>query len=250
MIFKIITLFPDFFKGFLENTIVSRALASGKVQINLINCRDFTKDKYKSCDDYTYGGGAGMILNPEPIAEALDYIHAKGKRIVFPTPSGNLYNQKLAYEYTKEKEIVILCGRYEGIDQRIIDLYKPDEISIGNYIVSGGEPAACVIMDSIIRLLPGVIKGESLKEESFSNGLLEYPQYTRPENFRGEKVPDILLSGHHKNIKNWRLKKSIEKTIIKRPDIIESVMADPGVSSDIKKTIKLIMEEELTDGFN
>ena len=250
MIFQIITLFPDFFKGFLENTIISRALSSNKVRINLIDCRNFTKDKYRSCDDYTYGGGAGMIIKPEPLALALDSIQAKGKKIVYPTPLGVVYNQKMAYEYAEIKEIVIICGRYEGIDQRIIDLYKPDEVSIGDYILSGSEPAASVIMDSVIRLLPGVIKGESLKEESFSNGLLEYPQYTRPEIFRGEKVPDVLLSGHHENIKKWRLKKSIEKTIMRRPDLIESIMADSNISSEIRKTIKKIMEEELTDGFN
>jgi len=250
VIFDIITLFPEYFKGFTENTIISRAIKKGIVGVNLINCRDFTEDRYKSCDDYTYGGGAGMILQAGPLAGALDSIQARGRKIIYPTPSGRLYTQQRAREYSEEESIVIICGRYEGIDQRIIDLYSPDEISIGDYIISGGEPAACVIMDSIIRLLKGVIKEESLREESFNNSLLEYPQYTRPEVFKGLRVPGVLLSGHHENIRKWRLNKSIEKTIMIRPDLLNQIIDDSEVSSGIKEIVNNIIEEGEENGFN
>jgi len=240
--FVILTLFPGLFEGFLKGSILGRALEQGLVSVRLVDIRDFATDRHRICDDYAYGGGPGMVMKPEPIAAAIEAVGAGGSRVVYLTPAGRLYSQKLAREFSEEKEIILLCGRYEGIDQRIIDSFVTDEVSIGDYVLSGGEVAAMTIVDSVARLIDGVITKESLDEESFSiglrrepaaleaeampsgggGGLLEYPHYTRPEVFRGMRVPEVLLSGHHEMIRRWRLEKSVQKTMRYRPDLLGS----------------------------
>jgi tRNA (guanine37-N1)-methyltransferase len=218
----ILTLFPGLFQGFLESSILARAIARGIVAVRLVDIRDFAVDRHHVCDDAAYGGGPGMVMKPEPIAAALEATSAPGTRIVYLTPAGRRFTQKVAEELARETEITLLCGRYEGIDQRIIDAFVTDELSVGDYVLSGGEVAAMAVVDCMARLVPGVITGESLEEESFSGGLLEYPHYTRPEVFRGMRVPEILLSGHHEKIRQWRLEKSVEKTMRHRPELLDS----------------------------
>jgi tRNA (guanine37-N1)-methyltransferase len=220
LIFNILTLFPETFDGYLNTSIVNRAIFKEQIKVEIINIRDFALDKHRQCDDSTYGGGPGMLLKAEPLSVALDSINAKNKRVVFLTPSGKLFNQGYAKELVLEKEIVFICGHYEGIDQRIIDLYVTDEISIGDYILFSGEVGSMVLIDTIARLVKGVIKEESLFEESFEKGLLEYPQYTRPRTFKGLTVPEVLLSGNHAEILKWRKNMSIEKTKKFRPDLL------------------------------
>jgi len=220
LIFNILTLFPETFDGYLNTSIVNRAIFKEQIKVEIINIRDFALDKHRQCDDSTYGGGPGMLLKAEPLSAALDSINAKNKRVVFLTPSGKLFNQGYAKELVLEKEIVFICGHYEGIDQRIIDLYVTDEISIGDYILFSGEVGSMVLIDTIARLVKGVIKEESLFEESFEKGLLEYPQYTRPRTFKGLTVPEVLLSGNHAEILKWRKNMSIEKTKKFRPDLL------------------------------
>lgn len=198
---------------------MAKAVEKGLVEFSLINIRDFAVDKHKTCDDATYGGGAGMVLKPEPLAAALDTVEGSFKRVIYPSPSGIKFDQDQAKRLAEYDELVFICGRYEGIDQRIIDLYVDEEISIGDYVISSGEISTLVIIDSVYRLLEGVISSESLVEESFSDGLLEYPHYTRPADFRGLSVPDVLVSGNHAKINEWRYEKRIEKTRKNRPDI-------------------------------
>ena len=221
MKFTVLTLFPDIVEAFFGSSIMKRAVEKGLVEYNLVNIRDFARDRHRTCDDAPYGGGAGMVLKAEPLALALDSVNASEARTVFPTPSGRKYTQSVAQELAQEKEIVLICGRYEGIDQRIIDLYVDDEVCIGDYVISSGEIASLVVIDSVYRLCDGVITRESLEEESFQRGLLEYPHYTRPEVFRDKRVPDILLSGHHANIVKWRRGKSLVKTIKNRPELLD-----------------------------
>ena len=250
MIIHVLTLFPDFFKGFLESSILARAIRRGIVDIRVVNIRDFALDKHRSCDDYTYGGGPGMVLKPEPVARALESVIKGNERIVCTTPSGRLFSQRMAEEFSGENSLVILCGRYEGIDQRIIDMYVTDEVSIGDYILSGGEIAAEVIIDATVRLVKGVINDVSLKEESLENGLLEYPQYTRPEVFRERKVPPVLLSGNHEEIRKWRLHKSIEKTLMVRPEIIEKFEKEGKLPDEISKIVREIKSKGESNEIN
>ncbi|WP_422480521.1 tRNA (guanosine(37)-N1)-methyltransferase TrmD [Pleomorphochaeta sp. DL1XJH-081] len=226
MNFDIVTLFPEIVDSFFTSSIMAKSVLAGTVSYNLVNFRDMAIDRHKTCDDAPYGGGAGMVIKPEPLGRALDSIDAKNKRVVYPTPSGKPFTQQYATELSKEKDLVIICGRYEGIDQRIIDLYVDDEICIGDYVISSGEVAALVIVDAVYRLLEGVISGESLVEESFTDGLLEYPQYTRPETYCGINVPEILLSGHHARIDQWRMRKRLEKTLLNRPELLEKAELD------------------------
>lgn len=221
MKFTILSLFPGILKGYFLDSIMAKAIDRGLVTFNLVNIRDFAHNKHRSCDDSPYGGGAGMVLKPEPLALALDSVGARELKVIYPTPSGRPFTQGIARELADEDEIVLICGRYEGIDQRIIDLYVDDELSIGDYVVSSGEIASLVIVDAVYRLLDGVITQESLEEESFTDSLLEYPHYTRPEEFRDLKVPEILQSGHHAEIAAWRLKKRKEKTLANRPELLE-----------------------------
>jgi tRNA (guanine37-N1)-methyltransferase len=219
MKFTVLTLFPDIVEAFFKSSIMAKAVERGLIEYELINIRDFALDKHRTCDDSPYGGGAGMVLKAEPLAGALDSVGGLNKRVVFPTPSGVPYTQKKAEEYSSLDEIVLICGRYEGIDQRVIDLYVDDEVTIGDYVLSSGEVSSLVLIDSVYRLCNGVITQESLEEESFQDDLLEYPHYTRPEVFRGLAVPDILRGGHHAKIEEWRMEKRIEKTKKNRPDL-------------------------------
>lgn len=222
MKFTVLSLFPEILDGYFQSSLMKKAVERGLIEIEFVNIRDFALDKHKTCDDIPYGGGAGMVLKPEPLARALDSVGAGRKRTLYPTPSGRLFDQPSAREFAKEDELVFICGRYEGIDQRIIDEFVDDEVSIGDYVLSSGEIATLVIIDAVYRLREGVIKARSLEEESFSDGfLLEYPQYTRPEVFRDRAVPEVLLSGHHKNIADWRRERSVEKTKRLRPDLLE-----------------------------
>jgi tRNA (guanine37-N1)-methyltransferase len=217
----VLTLFPELIEPYFLCSIMKRAVEKEIIEYSIVNIRDFAFDKHKNCDDYPYGGGAGMVMKPEPLAGALDRVNAVNLRTIFPTPSGKLFDQNFASSLTTEKELVFICGRYEGIDQRIIDLYVDDEVSIGDYVLSSGEIAALTIIDSVYRLLDGVISAESLDEESFVDGVLEYPQYTRPEVFREQRVPDVLMSGHHERIRSWRREKSLRKTALTRPELLK-----------------------------
>jgi tRNA (guanine37-N1)-methyltransferase len=221
MKFTVLTLFPEILEAFFKSSIMAKAVDRGLLSYELVNIRDFAYDKHKTCDDAPYGGGAGMVLKAEPLALALESVSAMDRRVIFPTPSGKTYDQGAAERLAKQDELVFICGRYEGIDQRIIDSYVDEEYCIGDYVLSSGETASLVMIDSIYRLVSGVITQESLEEESFQDNLLEYPHYTRPEEFRGMKVPPVLLSGNHGEIEQWRLQKRKEKTRLNRPDLIE-----------------------------
>jgi tRNA (guanine37-N1)-methyltransferase len=222
MTVTILTLFPGLFRGYLESSILARAISRGLVGVKVVDIRDYAVDKHHVCDDAAYGGGPGMVMKPEPIAAALEATTAPGARVVYLTPAGRLFTQRTAQDLAQGPDFTLLCGRYEGIDQRVIDAFVTDEVSIGDYVLSGGETAAMVVVDSVARLVPGVITGDSLQEESFSEGLLEYPHYTRPEEFRGMRVPEVLVSGHHEKIRQWRLLKSVEKTMRYRPELLDS----------------------------
>ena len=203
MIFSILTLFPEMFEG-IKQSIIGKAIEKELIEINLINIRDFSKDKHKKVDDTPYGGGAGMVMRPDVVYDAYESIKSNNAKVIYLSPKGKTLNQEKVKELAKENHIILLCGHYEGIDQRVLDEIVDEEISIGDYVLTGGEIPAMVLIDSVSRYVEGVITSESVEEESFSNGLLEYPQYTRPEIFLDKKVPEILLSGHHENIKKWR----------------------------------------------
>ena len=255
MKFHVLTLFPEIPRAFFESSIMAKAVTKGLIAYDLVNIRDFAFDKHKTCDNSPYGGGAGMVMMTDPLVRALESVGVKAKkpdgkktkkgknkkRVIYVTPSGKPFTQKKAYELSHEEEIVLVCGRYEGIDQRVIDTYIDDEISIGDYVLSSGEVAATVIIDAVYRLVEGVISQESLDEESFTDGLLEYPQYTRPEVFNGIKVPEVLLSGHHENIRKWRLKKRLEKTLANRPDLIAEARKANALSEEAEKMIEKIL---------
>ena len=217
---SIITLFPEVFHQILNSSILKRAQEKGLVNFKLINLRDFGEGKHQQVDDRPYGGGAGMVLRADILTKAVHKV--RSHKIILMSASGKPYKQTKAREFSKLKHLIIVCGHYEGIDQRFIDKYVDEEISIGDYVLTGGEVPAMVIIDSITRLIPGVVqKPEAIINESFSEGLLEYPQYTRPEEFEGEKVPEVLLSGNHAEIKKWRSQKSLEKTKKIRPDLLK-----------------------------
>ncbi|MDR2467828.1 MAG: tRNA (guanosine(37)-N1)-methyltransferase TrmD [Spirochaetaceae bacterium] len=260
MNFTVLTLFPEIIDAYFSASIMSKALDRGLTSYRTINIRDFAVDKHKTCDDAPYGGGAGMLLLAEPLARALDAAGVRQKdqckgepaihsahsaaspgcrKTIYLTPSGTPFTQKKAAEIAQIEDIVLICGRYEGIDQRIIDLYVDEEISVGDYVLSSGEVAALIIIDAVYRLLDTVITSTSLDEESFSNGLLEYPQWTRPEEFASLKVPEVLLSGHHERIRRWRLERRIEMTLKNRPDLLEKGM-ETGLFDD--ETVRLIEE--------
>ena len=243
MRFNVLTLFPEIPAAFFESSIMAKAVERGLITYNLVNIRDFAYDKHRTCDDLTYGGGAGMLLLPQPLAPTLDSVQAAEKRVIYVTPSGKPFTQAYAAELAREPELVFVCGRYEGIDQRIIDEYVDDEISLGDYVMSSGELAALVIIDAVYRLIDGVISRESLEEESFSDGLLEYPQYTRPQIFRDKAVPEVLLSGHHEHIRKWRLAQRIKKTLAMRPDLLTAIRSSP----EWTKEAELILQE-ITNG--
>ncbi len=236
----ILTLFPEMVVPFFTSSIMKRAVEKGIITYDVIDFRDFAEGVHRKADDIPYGGGAGMVIMPEPLSRALDSVGAQGKRVVFPTPSGRLLTERYAEELAREEELVFICGHYEGIDQRVIDRYVTDEISIGDYVLSSGETASIVVIDALYRLIEGVISSESLDEESFTSPLLEYPQYTRPERYCNKSVPEVLLSGHHRHIAQWRLDRRLEKTMHSRPDLL----SDASLSIDERKRLLFILDKE------
>lgn len=221
MKFDVLTLFPEMFEP-LKTSIIGKAVEKKLIDINIINIRDFSEDKHKKVDDTPYGGGAGMVMKPDVVYRAYQSVKDKKAKVIYLSPQGKTLNQQKVEDLSKESHLVLLCGHYEGIDQRVLDKIVDEEISIGDYVLTGGEIPAMVLIDSVSRYVEGVLKQTSIQEESFSNGLLEYPQYTRPEIFEGEPVPEILLSGHHENIERWRKEKSVEITQKKRPDLLKN----------------------------
>ena len=216
----ILTLFPEMFTP-LKTSIIGRAVESGKLEIVITDIRDYTLDKHRKCDDTPFGGGAGMVMMPQPIASAIEAIDPDHKaRRIYMSPKGRTFNQKIVLEYGKLDRILLLCGHYEGVDQRVLDLYIDEELSIGDFVLTGGEIPAMAVVDAVARYVDGVINGESLEQESFASGMLEYPHYTKPQEFMGVRVPDVLLSGHHAKIDEWRAKKSKEITLKNRPDLL------------------------------
>ncbi len=231
MNFHILTLFPDMIKNGLGESITGRAEKKGLISINTVNIRDFANNKYGHVDDYTYGGGAGMLMQAEPVY--LSYMHVMENyckkdrpRVLYMTPQGKTFNQDMAKELSEEEDLILLCGHYEGIDERALELIVTDNVSVGDFVLTGGELPAMMIVDAVSRLVPGVLgSDESAVYESFYDGLLEYPQYTRPEEFMGMTVPPVLLSGHHKNIEKWRHEQSLLRTKERRPDLYEKYMS-------------------------
>ena len=221
MKFDVLTLFPDMFEC-LNQSIIGRAKEKELIDINLINIRDFSNNKHKKVDDTPYGGGSGMVMMPDVVYRAYESVKTKDAKVIYMTPQGKKLDQKKVEDLAKQNHLIILCGHYEGIDERALESIVTDYVSIGDYVLTGGELPAMVVIDSVSRLVPGVLNNdESAQTESFSDGLLEYPQYTRPEEFHGKKVPDVLLSGHHENIRKWREQKSLEITKQKRPDLLK-----------------------------
>ncbi len=221
MKFDVLTLFPEMFEP-IKQSIIGRAQEKELVDINIINIRDFSKDKHKKVDDTPYGGGAGMVMRADVVHDAISSVKDKNTKVIYLTPQGKLLNQQIVQDLKKEEHLVLLCGHYEGIDQRVIDEDVDLEISIGDYVLTGGELPAMVLIDAVSRYVDGVLSEGSTEEESFSKGLLEYPQYTRPEEFKGRKIPDVLLSGHHQNIRTWRRNKALENTLNKRPELLKN----------------------------
>lgn len=219
MQFTILTLFPEMFEP-IKHSIIERASKNNFININLINIRNFSKDKHKHVDDTPYGGGAGMVIKPDVVYDAYKSINDENAKVIYLSPKGKNLNQKKVKELSKEKHLVLLCGHYEGIDQRVLDEIVDEEISIGDYVLTGGELPAMVLIDSVSRYVEGVLSEDSTKEESFSNNLLEYPQYTRPEIFNGKKVPEVLTSGNHQKIDDWRKEQSLITTYLKRPELL------------------------------
>lgn len=222
MKFDVLTLFPEMFEP-IKQSIIGKAEEKKLIDINLINIRDFSKNKHKKVDDTPYGGGAGMVMQADVVYDAYNSIKDENAKVIYLTPQGKVLNQKKVEELSKQEHLILLCGHYEGIDQRVIDKIVDEEISIGDYVLTGGELPAMVLIDSVSRYVDGVLSKGSTSEESFSQGILEYPQYTRPETFEGVKVPEILLSGHHENINKWRRCEALKNTYLKRPDLLKKV---------------------------
>lgn len=238
MQFDVLTLFPEMFKV-LDESIIGRAKEKELINVNLINIRDFSKNKHKKVDDTPYGGGAGMVLMPDVVYDAYKSVKTEKAKVIYMSPQGKRLDQAKVEELSKQEHLILLCGHYEGIDQRVIEKIVDEEISVGDYVLTGGELPAMVLIDAVSRYVEGVLKDGSTKEESFSQGLLEYPQYTRPEVFEGSKVPDVLLSGHHGNIDKWRKKQSLKITLDKRPDLLEKI----NLSDEDKKVLEEIKNE-------
>lgn len=220
----VLTVFPELFPGFLGYSLTGKALEEQKWQLQAVNIRDYAFDRHKSVDDTPCGGGAGMIMRPDVLGRAIEANHTRG-RIIYMSPKGRPLTQKLVHELSREEELTIVCGRFEGIDERVIEAYNVEEISIGDYILTGGEQAAQIMLDAVVRLLPGVLGNEaSLEDESFENFFLEYPQYTRPTEWEGRSVPEVLLSGHHRKIADWRREQAEIATKAKRPDLFKKYL--------------------------
>lgn len=232
MKFTILTLFPEMFEP-IKHSIIERASKKNLIEINFINIRDFSKDKHKHVDDTPYGGGAGMVIRPDVVYDAYKSINDNNAKVIHLSPKGKVLTQRKVKSLSKEEHLVLLCGHYEGIDQRVLDKVVDEEISIGDYILTGGELPAMILVDSVSRYVDGVLSEDSTKEESFSTNLLEYPQYTRPEIFQGIKVPEVLISGNHQKIDEWRKKQSIITTYKKRPDILSQ--EQKNIAKDLLK---------------
>ena len=244
MNYHILTLFPEMVMDGLNTSIIGRAVEKGLISIEAINIRDYSKDKHNHVDDAPYGGGAGMVMQPGPVCDSYkDLCRKIGKRprVLYMTPQGQTFNQSIAEELAKEEDLVFLCGHYEGIDERALELIVTDYLSVGDYVLTGGELPAMVMIDCISRLVPGVLNNDvSAEIESFHDNLLEYPQYTRPEMYEGKKVPEVLLSGHHKNIETWRRQQSIKRTLERRPDLL----ADANLSKKEKQYLAELLAEQ------
>ena len=244
MNYHILTLFPEMVMDGLNTSIIGRAVEKGLISIEAINIRDYSKDKHNHVDDAPYGGGAGMVMQPGPVCDSYEDLCRKiGKRprVLYMTPQGQTFNQSIAEELAKEEDLVFLCGHYEGIDERALELIVTDYLSVGDYVLTGGELPAMVMIDCISRLVPGVLNNDvSAEIESFHDSLLEYPQYTRPEVYEGKKVPEVLLSGHHKNIETWRRQQSIKRTLERRPDLL----ADANLSKKEKQYLAELLAEQ------
>lgn len=245
MNFHVMTLFPEMIQTGLMESITGRAIRNDLISLNTVNIRDFSEDKHLHVDDYPYGGGAGMVMQTGPIYRAFESIkRTAGKdklRLVYLTPQGNVFNQAMAKDFAKEEDLVFLCGHYEGVDERILEMIVTDYVSIGDYVLTGGELPAMVMIDAISRMVPGVLSNNvSAEFESFSDNLLEYPQYTRPEEFMGKRVPDVLLSGHHARIEKWRREQSLIRTKKWRPDLLEKA----ELTKDDIKFLKSLEEDE------
>ncbi len=242
----VLTLFPETFEGPLQASILGRALREGVAEVHLHNIRDYATDKHSIVDDYAYGGGPGMVMKPEPLAAAVESVQAAvptPARVVLLTPQGRLFNQQVVDELVAEPRLILLCGHYEGVDERVREHLADDEISIGDFVLSGGEYAAIVVIDALVRRQPGTLgSSDSLLEESHSDGLLEYPQYTRPAEFRGWQVPDILLSGNHGEIAKWRRQQRILRTARRRPDLLQQALREPGPACLTEEEIRLAAE--------
>lgn len=237
----ILSLFPEMFDGFKTTSIIKRAIEKEIVEVNIHNFREFTTNKHKHVDDYPYGGGQGMVLMVQPIIDCLNSIIKDDSIVVLMSPQGRTFNQKMASDFSKINHLIIICGHYEGFDERVRD-YIDYEVSIGDYVLTGGELSSMVVCDAIIRLLDGAINEDSFQDDSFSNGLLEYPQYTRPFEYDGNEVPEVLISGHHENIRKWRKKESLKRTLLKRPDLLETCELDSEaikMLEEVKKDIDL-----------
>ena len=240
MKFDVLTLFPEMFEP-MKQSVIGRAIQKGLLEINVTNIRDFSKDKHKKVDDTPYGGGAGMVMQADVVYDAFKSVKSEKSKVIYLSPQGKTLCQNKVEELAKNEEhLILLCGHYEGIDQRVIDKIVDEEISIGDYVLTGGEIPAMVLIDSVARYIDGVITGESTSEESFSGGLLEYPQYTRPEEFEGMKVPEVLQSGHHENINKWRRREAIKVTYNKRPDLLKKV----NLTDEEKKLIEELENKE------
>lgn len=243
MNYHVLTLFPEMIRGGLGTSITGRAIAKGTISVNAVDIRDFSENKHCTVDDYPYGGGAGMVMQAGPVYSAYQSVmkqieERKGQkpRVIYVTPQGRTFTQSMAEEFAKEEDLVILCGHYEGIDERVLEMVVTDYVSIGDYVLTGGELPAMVMIDAISRLVPGVLNNKASAEfETFQDNLLEYPQYTRPEEFMGKKVPEVLLSGHHGKIDQWRREQSIIRTLKNRPDLLENAILSKKEKEFLKK---------------
>lgn len=216
----ILTLFPQMFAP-LKESIIGRAVDKKILEINVVDIREFSKDRHKKCDDYPFGGGAGMLMTIQPLYDAIKSVNREKSKLIFPSPQGRLFTQNVAKELSEEEHLIFICGHYEGVDERLFSLFEIDEISLGDFVLTGGELPSMVMVDALCRLVDGVLNKESLESESFSNGLLEYPQYTRPSSFMGLEVPEVLLSGNHEEVNKWRAEQSLERTKERRKDLLK-----------------------------
>lgn len=243
---NVLTLFPDMFSNVVDGSILGRAQKKGVLDVELINIRDFSLNKHKKADDYPFGGGVGMVMSAEPIFRAMESINAQGKKAIYMSPRGKVIDQAKIQELAQEEEITILCGHYEGVDERVLEYWNMEELSIGDYVLTGGELPAMVLIDAVARFIPEVLSGEaSAQEESIYSGLLEYPQYTKPREYRGLEVPEVLVNGNHKLIALWKFRKSLEITKEKRPDLFEKYVEEYRDKLS-KDELKILKEVEIT----